>query len=82
MVSPIKAITHAMSNPIDTASSFLGNAFSKAGPLPPDIPPPPPPAQSPSGKPGKKGMQQSFLSGVAGGAAQQGTNTGKSLLGA
>ena len=82
MVSPIKALTHAMSNPIDTATSFLGNAFSKATPAIPD-PQLPPPAQLPAGnKPGKKGMQSSFLSGVAGGAAQQGSATGKSLLGA
>ena len=88
MTSPIKAIGEALSPAYllsqtgDKIGSFLGKTFSKATPAIPD-PALPPPAQLPSGnKPGKKGMQSSFLSGVAGGAAQQGSATGKSLLGA
>ncbi len=59
----------------------------KAGPGAPsvNIPVPPSltPAQSPTAKPGKKGMQQSFLSGVAGGGLTPGAGgtTGKTLLG-
>ena len=85
MTSPIKQITHALSNPFDTVSSLLGNAFSKATPNPPGAPALPPPAQSPTAKPVKKGMQQSFLSGVAAaalpGSGGGGAATGKSLLG-
>lgn len=84
MTSPIKQITHAFSNPIDTASSILGRAFTPPGIGSPAVPPPLPPAQAPSAKPQKKGMQQSFLSGVAasGLASQGGGQTGKTLLGA
>ena len=48
------------------------------------VPPALTPASSPNAKPGKKGMQQSFLSGVAGSALQgsgAGASTGKTLLG-
>ena len=87
MTQPIKSITHAFSNPFDTASSILGRAFTPPGsgnpaPAPPPLPPP---AQSPTAKPQKKGMQQSFLSGVAAAAlpgAAGGGQTGKTLLGA
>lgn len=84
MASPIKQITHAFSNPLDTASSILGRAFTPPGIGSPAIPPPLPPAQTPSAKPQRKSQQQSFLSGVAaaglpGGGG--GSQTGKSLLG-
>ena len=48
------------------------------------VPPALTPAQSPTAKPGRKGMQQSFLSGVAGAGLQgqgAGGSTGKTLLG-
>lgn len=83
MASPIKQITHAFSNPLDTASSILGRAFTPPG-LGSAVPPPLPPAQTPTAKPQKKSQQASFLSGVAaaglaGGGG--GGQTGKSLLG-
>ena len=83
MVAPIKAITHAMSNPLDTISSVLGRAFTPPGG--PGIPDPslPAPSTSPTAKPARKGMQQSFLSGVAGSTAQAAGSAavGKTLLG-
>ena len=47
------------------------------------VPPALTPAQAPTAKPGRKGMQQSVLSGVAGAGLTPGagSSTGKTLLG-
>lgn len=68
---------------VDPVTSVINHAISA-----PSIPPFPTPqlpaagATSPTAKPQTKGIQSSFLSGVAGtGLNQSGTQTGKSLLG-
>lgn len=75
------------------AKSFWGHALSLSDTMKltpnasdPAAPPPPlTPAQTPNPKPQSKGIQQSFLSGVAGsalsGGAQGGGGGGKTLLG-
>lgn len=71
----VSTLNRAVVNPV---SSFLSGPGI---PAPPDMPAP---ATQPTAKPGKKGIQSSFLSGVAGqGLSGQsgGGGTGKSLLG-
>lgn len=58
--------------------AFSGDSGS--GPAPPTLPAPLPPAIQPTTKPGSKGIQSSFLSGVAG-AQPSGSTGGKTLLG-
>lgn len=77
MVSPLSsAVSHAFTLP--------GSTTAPAAPV---VPPPLPAAQQPAAKPGSKGMQSSFLSGVAGSGAAFGAGvtgggqTGKTLLG-
>lgn len=89
MVSPIKSGFSAAEGAFQPLTSALGRAFTPPGPTPiapPTAPALPPPSSQPTAKPGSKGMQQSFLSGVAGSTlagsgSLQGATTGKSLLG-
>lgn len=94
MVSPLKAgatdLVNAVgrvANPaVQGAATTINRATTLPGaPTPPGIPPLPPAESQPTSKPARKGMQQSFLSGVAsgalGGGAQQSGSGGKTLLG-
>lgn len=91
MVSPIKSAIGASESAFSSFTAPLTKAVTRAftmpgtGQAPSGIPDPqlPAPATLPSAKPAKKGMQQSFLSGVAasGLASQSGSGTGKTLLG-
>lgn len=91
MVDPVSLGTIAATTLAGAGASAgvaaASGAFKKPPGTPtlPNIPAPPAtsPSQSPGTKPGKKGMQQSFLSGVAGSALAPsgGSSTGKTLLG-
>lgn len=61
----------------------MGGGQQTAAPPAITMPKPPVPGIEPNSKPTKKGMQESFLSGVAGSAAQAagGAAVGKTLLG-
>jgi hypothetical protein len=91
MVNPIKAAGRLVEPITSTLGSFIGHATSMPGsgaPAPTVTAPPPlaPDATTPTAKANKKGIQQSFLSGVAAsglsGAASGGSSGGKTLLGA
>ena len=80
-----------MVSPITSVGKDIGSLLGVKTPASPTINVPaapalPPPATQPTAKPGSKGQQQSFLSGVAGsslaGANQGQGTTGKTLLGA
>ena len=89
MTSIGKAVSRVFTPPgmgaLAGATSTTTNTTTPANLAIPDVPAPLPPANVPSAKPAKKGMQSSFLSGVAasGLTGQQGGGgaTGKSLLG-
>ena len=86
MVGPLVKQTEAFTQPLTSA---VGRAFTlPGGPGAPNINVPTPPApiapaSTPTAKPAKKGMQSSFLSGVAGAGLTPGagSQTGKTLLG-
>lgn len=97
MVSPVaKALSGVVSSAGSAFSSFIAPITKvvdrattipgQGGNTPTNIPDPalPSPAQQPTAKPGRKGMQQSFMSGVAAsglpGQGQSGKQ-GKTLLG-
>ena len=90
MVAPLIAALPLIGASVAGAGAAYGlSKLSKSSSDTPAAPVPPPlpaPATQPTSKPAKKGMQQSFLSGVAGanlaGASQSGGQGGKTLLGA
>lgn len=101
MTSPIKAVsrgvgdvfqtvTKPFATAIDKVGSFIGKAFDGGGSKAqaPSFEPPPlaPAAQIPTQKPARRGLQSSFLSGVAssglsGSGGLGGGKSGKTLLG-
>lgn len=81
----VQPITSALNRAvIDPVSSVIKHATTAPGmPAFPDPQLPAAAASSPTAKPQSKGIQSSFLSGVAGSSLNQGggSSTGKSLLG-
>ena len=85
MTSPGKLLSPIWAGAAHTIDKALGTGTTPATPSI-NIPAPPAPiapATSPNAKPAKKGMQSSFLSGVAGAGLTPGagSSTGKTLLG-
>lgn len=87
MTSPLKTVTNALGfNKIESAFNRFTTlpGTGAAVPPPPTTPPPlAPDATTPTAKTKPKGIQQSFLSGVAASAlgGQAGSSGGKTLLG-
>jgi hypothetical protein len=84
MVNPIKAVGRAI-DPVLTAVTRAVTipGTNQTAPTP-TVPDQAPAATTPTAKPAKKGIQQSFLSGVAASnlSGQAGGTSGKTLLGA